>query len=434
MHKKKCEHCGQEFQARRDDARFCSSTCKARAWDQRKQKNDQEPVMSREDNLSSKNQCQEEQLGRVKAGMTKENVECLGYRKKLNFLQHTRQSLVKKRSQLYSYPAKLTNSGLRQERILPIASTGHPVMSALTHVAISVGYAYVYPSLKKSLEEKIKEKIGKINLEIKDIDVRLTSLDREITIQQNLLKECQEKGSQKAADPMNSGNLTNPAGQGTPVQIRPKDVNFTGNDNPVDMPSSTAPTNKIRSSLDVGYMEFKVLELASPWQEFLGNPANDFSMAIHGLPGQGKSTFAIQHAMYLAENHGKVIYITAEEGFSKTMQDKLKLNQAFHPDLHIADLRSIEEIFAEPQMDTYTFIFIDSLNKLHIDPDTLRELRKRYKRAGFITVSQSTKDGKLRGSQEILHDCDIEIVVKSGIAVSQKNRYYQTPREFKIFQ
>lgn len=35
MGNSKCQHCGKEFRARRSDAKFCSSTCKARAWDQK---------------------------------------------------------------------------------------------------------------------------------------------------------------------------------------------------------------------------------------------------------------------------------------------------------------------------------------------------------------------------------------------------------------
>jgi predicted ATP-dependent serine protease len=116
------------------------------------------------------------------------------------------------------------------------------------------------------------------------------------------------------------------------------------------------------------------------------------------------------------------------------MQDKLNLNKASHPDFHIADLHSLAEINAEVNTDTYNFIFIDSLNVLHIDTEAMRELRKRYQGAAMITVSQSTKDGKIRGSQEIVHDCDVAIDVTNGIARTTKNRFQTTPRELAIFK
>jgi hypothetical protein len=98
------------------------------------------------------------------------------------------------------------------------------------------------------------------------------------------------------------------------------------------------------------------------------------------------------------------------------MQVNLNLNKAFHQDLHISDLWAMEEIIAEVKTNTYDFIFIDSLNILHIDTEGVRELRKRFQGAALITISQSTKDGNLCGSQEILHDSDIAIAVNEGIA------------------
>ena len=233
--------------------------------------------------------------------------------------------------------------------------------------------------------------------------------------------------------PVNSTSLNAEQNSQAPVPIRPKDVQ----DASVQATSSirgTVEEGKIKTSIEVGNMEFKALGFFGAWLEFLGLPALDFFMVIHGMPGKGKSTFAVLFALYLAENFGKVIYITAEEGFSKTMQDKLKLNKAFHQDLHIADLRSMEEIITEVNTNRYNFIFIDSLNKLHIDTEDLRKLRKRYQGAALITVSQSTKDSKFRGSLEIVHDCDIAVDVREGIARTTKNRFQETPREFAVFQ
>jgi hypothetical protein len=216
------------------------------------------------------------------------------------------------------------------------------------------------------------------------------------------------------------------------VQNRPEDVQINLEPQKVVQPIKLQ-TEKIITSIDFGKMEFKSLDFKNPWLDFLGQPAIDFSMAIHGLPGQGKSTFSILFALYLTENFGKVIYITAEEGFSKTMQDKLSQSKAFHKNLHIADIRSLGDIYQEVQPNTYNFIIIDSLNKLHIEIDQLREIRKRYVGSSLITISQSTKDGKIRGSLEVVHDCDIEIMVNKGIAVTQKNRNNATQKELRIF-
>jgi hypothetical protein len=67
-----------------------------------------------------------------------------------------------------------------------------------------------------------------------------------------------------------------------------------------------------------------------------------------------------------------------------------------------------------------------------IDPARLKELRGLYPDSAFITVSQSTKDGKLRGSYEIVHDSDIAVKVEDGVALTTKNRFKETGMEFRM--
>ena len=50
-----------------------------------------------------------------------------------------------------------------------------------------------------------------------------------------------------------------------------------------------------------------------------------------------------------------------------------------------------------------------------------------------IQCTQSTKDGKMRGSQEIVHHTDIAVKVEDGIAMTTKNRYNPRGAEFRVF-
>ncbi len=154
---------------------------------------------------------------------------------------------------------------------------------------------------------------------------------------------------------------------------------------------------------------------------------------MHGKPGEGKSTFCIQFADYLAKNFGQVVYISGEEGFSKTLRDKVVNNKIDNPHLFFADISSFEQIKTEIENNKFHFIFIDSLDTLRIDVLKLRELRELYPQSAFVTISQSTKDGKMRGSQEIIHDTDVAIKVENGIAVTTKNRFSPRGAEFSIF-
>jgi hypothetical protein len=191
--------------------------------------------------------------------------------------------------------------------------------------------------------------------------------------------------------------------------------------------------SKLISSRELREMNYKCLNFQGRWNEFFGLPAVVFHLAVHGKPGEGKSTFCIQFADYLAKNFGHVVYVSGEEGFSKTLRDKVVNNKIDNPYLFFADISSFEQIKNEIENNKFHFIFIDSLDNLRIDAVRLRELREYYPQSAFITISQSTKDGKMRGSQEIIHDTDIAVKVEDGIAVTTKNRYQEKGTEFRVF-
>jgi hypothetical protein len=187
------------------------------------------------------------------------------------------------------------------------------------------------------------------------------------------------------------------------------------------------------SSSDLVKMYYEQFDFKGRWQDFLGQPAINFFTAIHGKAGEGKSTFAIQFGNYLATNFGKVLYVSGEEGFSKTFKDKFERQDATSPDLYVGDLRTLEEIIKELKEYNYHFVFIDSLDTLKIGPDEMKQLRQTFPEKAFITISQSTKDGKMRGSYEIIHDSDIVIQVTDGMATTTKNRFLERGKIFKVF-
>jgi len=222
-------------------------------------------------------------------------------------------------------------------------------------------------------------------------------------------------------------------------RVQPKSMTPDASQKPVHptkqvIPKSLPETNlRIMQSANLARMEYPSLHFTGRWAELLGLPAIFFHCVIHGKPGEGKSTFAIQLADYLAENFGNVLYISGEEGFSKTLKDKLVNANALSKDLFIADFRKYSEVVTEMKPNTYNFIVIDSLDTLGISAEQLRELRTINDKVGFITISQSTKDGKMRGSNEIAHDADIVVVVENGVATTKKNRFKETNLVFEVF-
>lgn len=189
---------------------------------------------------------------------------------------------------------------------------------------------------------------------------------------------------------------------------------------------------KLVSSRELRKRKYNCFPFTGKWKDFFGLPSYAFHLAVHGKPGEGKSTFCVQFADYLAKNFGKVVYISGEEGLSKTVQDKIINNGIDNPYLFFADIKSFHEIKSEVPNE-YHFIFIDSLDTLRIDAIRLKELKEHYPQSAFITISQSTKDGKMRGSLEIVHDTDIAAKVENGVAITTKNRFQARGTEFKVF-
>lgn len=205
---------------------------------------------------------------------------------------------------------------------------------------------------------------------------------------------------------------------------------FEGEDTLEEEPDTS--NDKLVSSRDLRKRKYNCFPFDGKWKDFFGLPSYAFHLAVHGKPGEGKSTFCVQFADYLAKNFGKVVYVSGEEGLSKTVQDKIINNGIDNPYLFFADIKSFNEIKTEIPNE-YHFIFIDSLDTLRIDSVKLKELKEHYPQSAFITISQSTKDGKMRGSQEITHDTDIAAKVENGIAITTKNRFQARGTEFKVF-
>jgi hypothetical protein len=200
-------------------------------------------------------------------------------------------------------------------------------------------------------------------------------------------------------------------------------------------PSFSAPYIKtekgaeIINSHDLQNLKMEQYEFIEPYRSFFGNPSKPFSAIVYGLPKSGKSNFCIQLASYLSRNFGKVLYVSAEEGTSKSLVDKLQFQLAHSSNLDITPTRSINEI--QKAVKGYDFVFLDSVNISQIDAPILETLKANNPNTSFISVIQSTKNGNFKGSQEFAHNCDIVVKVDSGKAY-QSGRF-NPASEYQIF-
>lgn len=217
------------------------------------------------------------------------------------------------------------------------------------------------------------------------------------------------------------GNSNDIVVDGDETQAKPKEVI-------VELENS-----KISSMKKIANLKFQLLNFKGKWNDFFGLPQTNFFCVIHGMSGEGKTNFSIQFAKYLAENFGNVLYVSGEEGFAPTFQQKIKaLGADTVSRLYAADIRTGQEILTEIP-NRYHFIVIDSVNNMDIDPDMMKAIRNKFKQSGIIAICQSTKDGKIRGSYQIVHDSDMAVKVVNGLAVTTKNRFKEKHQEFDVF-
>ncbi|RYZ29793.1 MAG: AAA family ATPase [Chitinophagaceae bacterium] len=174
----------------------------------------------------------------------------------------------------------------------------------------------------------------------------------------------------------------------------------------------------IMNSMDFANMEFDTLGFTGKWLELIGDPSSNFTAMVYGKPKMGKSYLCIDFAGYLARNHGKVLYVAKEEGLDMTLQKKLNDKVVAHPNMFVSSI-------LPTSLSSYDFIFLDSVNRLGLQPEDLNKLKSQNPSKSFIFIFQSTKDGNFRGANSFQHDVDVVIEVPEKGKAVQMGRFNQ---------
>jgi hypothetical protein len=183
--------------------------------------------------------------------------------------------------------------------------------------------------------------------------------------------------------------------------------------------------SSVMNSMDFANLEFDTLGLQGKWLELIGDPSRNFTAMVFGKPKMGKSYLCIDFAGYLARNHGKVLYVAKEEGLDMTLQKKLNEKHVAHPNLFVSSIM--------PQnLSVYDFVFLDSVNRLGLQPEDLNRLRALNPTKSFVFVFQTSKTGNFKGSQSFQHDVDVVIEVPERGKAVQMGRFNQGG-EIEIF-
>lgn len=445
---KTCTNCNKEFSAKRRDAKFCSSTCRSEYWLKNKEEKLAELDFQKQvKGLVSENGKSTSPVNK-KVKLTREYLDASGkYFKKCADMRALDHRIKLLEEELYSQinglktPYTIIGTGAgayigytRTENrlISPNKRLNRTIFGGIGGLITGM---IIDSATKESREKQTQDEIKRIKQGIEKINVSKTLLRKEIDTLNEAMNSMEK--FTVVEEKINVNRTHNTDSKGV-TNDHPVSGNNTGNVSkhqlkPLLKATGSKTGGKIIRSTELAGIEYHALDFTGKWLELFGQPSVNFHCAVHGMAGEGKSTFCIQFAHYLASDFGPVVYVSGEEGFSKTMKDKFVNNNAVSDDLAIADLRNYKELVDEIKPNTYNFIFIDSLDNMHIGAQELKELRKLYSASALITISQSTKDGKIRGSYEIVHDADIAVSVSQGVATTVKNRFLEKGRILKIF-
>jgi len=175
------------------------------------------------------------------------------------------------------------------------------------------------------------------------------------------------------------------------------------------------------SAKDYRKITIPTIAMSPNYDYLFGMPSRDFYMVVHGLPANGKTSFAVRFAEYFNQFHGKVLYLASEQsGVDLAFQDILKENKAKFQ-IH-TNPRSLSEEHLLAAFKSYDLIVLDSATDMGFYPSAVKELQEQSGKA-LIAILQSTKDGGFKGSQEWLHDVDISLRIEDFEAVLEKTRF-----------
>ena len=417
METKYCIHCGKELEPKRKTKKFCNSSCRAKYWIKSNEGADNKSVT----NPPPLRGVKKEETKLIEEDYKSEKVKSVMTLKQGNLKEQKRKlelelKTIVQRINSIKYPGRSYNKAI-----------GTMLGTGLAHKFKGNALKYFIGGTSGFLLGNELDIIAKKN----NLHDRTVTLPKLIKDKEDLERKIRVIGQE----------YFEASGELFVLGLKKKnETSATKHESEAEKPQlqhsdkSLPPHENILSSLDLLKRNYDYFEFKKRWLELFGEPSLNFHCIIHGMPGEGKSTFALQFADYLARNFGRIIYVSAEEGFAKTLKDKLVNVNAISDDLYIADLRKYEDMKKEIKPNTFNFIFIDSLDTMGIGPDQLREFSEINAKVPLITISQSTKDGKIRGSNEIVHDADIVVKVENGIANTTKNRFLPKGKAFDVFK
>jgi len=125
------------------------------------------------------------------------------------------------------------------------------------------------------------------------------------------------------------------------------------------------------------------------------------------------------------------LYVSSEEAHSKTISDKLIRLGANTDLIGVADY-SGDDVRAMKNLKIYRFVVLDSADNMNLSVLDVENWKINNPKQSLIVIHQTTKEGVLRGSNEIIHNAGAVICIENNQARLVKNRYKDFQVAYKI--
>ena len=165
--------------------------------------------------------------------------------------------------------------------------------------------------------------------------------------------------------------------------------------------------------------KFDVYDFEDEWKASFAYPEKNYKMLVYGDSGNGKTSFCVKLAKYMAQ-FTRVYYNSFEEGISKSLQDALVRENMMEVQGRVmfGDKESLDEMIQRlSQRNSPRCVIIDSRDYMDLTTAQYKKLVETFKTKSFI-VTAWARNGKPKGeyAKAIEYMSDIKVYVDNYVA------------------
>jgi cytochrome c-type biogenesis protein CcmH/NrfF len=342
--------------------------------------------------------------------------------------QHTEvnQQIERLEGQLFGYTSQRQSIADNEAQIL---SQNDELLAKLTTGALAAGILIGVVALGGGLSTIVKDKNSKERIMLITILVALAAASLAAAVSYSGIKDKRQQRKLKKLQNLKlDAEQTDLKALGATAELAALRAQLMATPEHIDhsveieyQEQQLDGSERLATLEDLKNQHFETISLSSRFIELFGEPAKGFMMAVHGGPGQGKSTFTIDLAKDLADHNNMVLLVAAEEGFSKSLQQKFTGYQS--KQLILSNCRNFTGVKDNLKRSHYDIVVLDSIQQLRIKPEQLTILKNTYPKTSFIYILHATKGGTFKGDNSYAHDADIIIKLDKYEPITEKSRY-----------